>query len=180
MKKTALTIIAGLGVASSVIAGPATAGKTVKTVVPPVEPCFRDHELQLDVFAQYMHFTHAGTPPSRNGGGGGLGLNYFFCRYAGFGVDGSVNSLSHGLWDFTGSLILRYPLELGSVCVAPYAFGGGGVQTNGSTLGTGHAGGGLEWRVTPKLGIYGEGRYTWTTEHNEDSSQARLGLRFAF
>ena len=180
MKKIAFTLIAGLGVAGSVLAGPATAGKTDKTVTVPVEPCFRDHELQLDVFANYMHFTHAGTPPSRNGEGGGLGVNYFFTRYLGVGIDGSANSLSHGLFNATGSLIARYPLELGSVCLAPYAFGGGGVQTNGSTLGTGHAGAGVEFRVTPKLGIYGEGRYTWTTEHNEDSSQARLGLRFAF
>ena len=180
MKKIAFTIIAGLAVAGSVVAGPASAGKTDKKVVVPVEPCFKDQELQLDVFANYMHFTHASSEHSRNGGGGGLGLNYFFCRYIGIGIDASANSLAHGLFDATGSLIARYPLELGSVCLAPYAFGGGGVQTNGSTLGTGHAGAGVEFRVTPKIGIYGEGRYTWTTEHNEDSSQARLGLRFVF
>ena len=83
--------------------------------------------------------------------------------------------------DSTGSLILRYPLELGSFCIAPYALGGGGVQTGaGSTLGSVHAGAGLEWRATPKLGIYSEGRYTWTTEHAEESTQVRLGVRFVF
>ena len=181
MKKIAFTLIASLGVAGSVFAGPATAGKTDKKVIVPEEPCFRDQELQLDVFGQYMHFTHAGTGVKKNGGGGGLGLNYFFCRYAGLGIDASGDTVAHGLFDSTGSLILRYPLELGSVCLAPYVLGGGGVQTgSGSTVGIWHAGGGVEFRVTPKIGVYGEGRYTWAKEHNEESSQARLGLRFAF
>ena len=189
MKKIAFTLIAGLGVASSVLAGPATAGKSDKTVTVPVETCFRDHELQLDVFANYMHGTHSAVNRD-DGFGGGLGLNYFFTRYLGLGVDASANTLFRdtkgnnehdGVFNSTGSLILRYPLELGSLCLAPYAFGGGGVQTGaGSTLGSAHAGAGLEWRATPKLGIFGEGRYTWTTEHNEESTQARIGVRFAF
>ncbi len=189
MKKIAFTLIAGLGVAGSVFAGPATAGKTDKKVIVPVEPCFRDQELQLDVFANYMHGTHSAV--SRDDGfGGGLGLNYFFTRYLGLGVDASANTLFRdtkgnnehdGVFNSTGSLILRYPLELGSLCLAPYALGGGGVQTGaGSTIGIWHAGGGIEFRVTPKIGVYGEGRYTWAKEHNEESSQARLGLRFAF
>ena len=181
MKKIVFTLIAGLGVAGSVFAGPATAGKTDKKVIVPVEPCFRDREFQLDVFGQYMHFTHGKKNHTFDGGGGGLGFNYYFCRYAGVGVDVSGNSLSNGLGDATGSLLLRYPLELGSVCLAPYALGGGGVQTGaGSTVGTWHAGGGLEWRVTPKFGVYGEGRYSWAEKHNQETSQARLGLRFAF
>ncbi len=190
MKTIALTLIAGLGIAASAAAGPASSGKSdKKMVVPPVEPCFRDQELQLDVFANYMHGTHSAV--SRDDGfGGGLGLNYFFTRYIGLGVDASANTLFRdkkgnnqhdGVFNSTGSLILRYPLELGSLCLAPYALGGGGVQTGaGSTLGSVHAGAGLEWRATPKLGIYGEGRYTWTTEHNEESTQARIGVRFLF
>ena len=178
MKKTAITLVAGLGIAASTFAGQPISDK--KTVVP-VEPCFADRELQVDVFGQYQHFTNSKKSNNINGGGGGLGVNYFFCRYAGIGVDASGNSVAHGLFDATSSLILRYPLEMGSVCLAPYALGGGGVQTGaGSTIGIWHAGGGLEWRATPKLGVYGEGRYTWATERNEQSSQARLGLRFAF
>ena len=179
MKKIVFTLIAGLGVANSVFAGPHAVDK--KVVVPVAEPCFRDHELQLDVFGNYMHATHATASARTNGGGGGLGLNYFFTRYVGLGIDASGNTVLNGVFNSTGSLILRYPIELGSVCLAPYALGGGGVQTgSGSTLGTWHAGAGLEWRATPKIGIYGEGRYTWAKEHNEESSQARLGVRFAF
>ena len=187
MKKIVFTLIAGLGTASSVLAGPHTVDK--KVVVPVTEPCFGDHELQLDVFGNYMHGTHSAVHRD-DGFGAGLGLNYFFTRYIGLGVDASVNNLFRdkngnkqhdGVFDSTGSLIFRYPLELGSFCIAPYALGGGGVQTGaGSTLGSVHAGAGLEWRATPKLGIYSEGRYTWTTEHNEESSQVRLGVRFVF
>ena len=199
MKKIVITLIAGLGLASSVFAGQPIADK--KTVVP-AEPCFAERELQLDIFGNYMHFPNERFDPdndndfhiprhgehaSKDGGGGGLGLNYFFCRYAGIGIDASINSLSRGLWDFTGSLIIRYPLEVGSVCLAPYAFGGGGVQTDGTAIGIWHAGGGLEWRATPKFGVYAEGRYTWSDEDNDghgffhkDSAQARLGIRFVF
>ena len=48
------------------------------------------------------------------------------------------------------------------------------------------AGGGLEWRVTPRFGIFAEGRYTWTARYNgengtnDDNDRARLGLRLAF
>ena len=187
MKKIVFTLIAGLGVANSVFAGPHAVDK--KVVVPPAEPCFREHELQLDVFANYMHGTHSAVHRD-DGFGAGLGLNYFFTRYIGLGVDASVNNVfrdkngndNHdGIFNSTGSLILRYPLELGSLCIAPYALGGGGVQTGaGSTLGTWHAGGGLEWRATPKLGIYSEGRYTWPTERDEETVQVRIGARFVF
>ena len=178
MKKIAFALIAGLGITSSVLAGQPPADKN--TVVP-VEPCFQDREFQLDVFGNFQHFPNGKKQKTDNGGGGGLGLNYFFCRYAGLGIDASVNSLSHGLFDSTGSLILRYPLELGGVCLAPYAIGGGGVQTGvGRAAGIWHAGGGLEWRATPKFGIYGEGRYTWANKNRQETSQARLGLRFAF
>ncbi len=189
MKKIVFTLIAGLGVSSSVLAGPHAVDNKNKVIVPPAEPCFGDHEFQLDVFANYMHGTHSAV--SRDDGfGGGLGLNYFFTRYIGLGVDASANNLFRdkkgnnkhdGVFNSTGSLIFRYPLELGSLCLAPYALGGGGVQTGaGSTLGSVHAGAGVELRVTPKLGIYSEGRYTWTTEHDEESTQARIGVRFVF
>ena len=185
MKKTVIILIAGLGVAASGFAGQPVADK--KTVMP-VEPCFADRELQLDIFANYMHGTHSAVNRD-DGFGGGLGLNYFFTRYIGLGVDASVNTLFRdkkgntqhdGVFNSTGSLIFRYPLELGSLCLAPYALGGGGVQTGaGSTLGSVHAGAGLEWRATPKLGIYGEGRYTWAGG-DDDNTRVSLGLRFVF
>ena len=105
--------------------------KDYKQPVSPT-PCFRDQELQLDVFGDYFDFPHAddqlkhGRDPGIAGGGGGVGVNYFFMRYIGVGVDGSINSNRGGVADYTGKLIFRYPIETGGFCLAPYIFGGGG------------------------------------------------------
>jgi len=89
-----------------------------------------------------------------------------------------MTAMPAGVWNVDASLIARYPLELGTLCIAPYILGGGGVQTDGTTVGSWFAGGGLEWRVTPRIGIFGEGRYIWAED--TESANARLGLRFVF
>lgn len=175
MKKLTYSLLATVALAASGIAGTeVAAGKDYKTPAP--EPCFKDTELQLDLFASYTN------PVSRSryndGFGGGLGVNYFFTRYLGLGLSGSLYDSKGGVWNADASLIARYPLELGTFCVAPYILAGGGVQTDGVTVGSWHAGGGLEWRATPSIGIFGEGRYTWA--ENSDSASARVGLRFIF
>ena len=174
MKKNAFAFIACLGVATSAFAGHEMAtGKDYKN---PVEPCFHDQEVHLDVFGSYVNTQGGGLG---DGFGGGLGVSCFFQRYLGVGVDANVASVSDTLWTFSASLIARYPLELGSLCIAPYILGGGGVQTDGTTAGTVHAGGGLEWRATPSFGVYGEGRYTWAGS-NDDNARVSLGVRFVF
>ena len=177
MKSIAITCVAGL-VASSAFAGQSVAtGKDYKSPAPAPIPCFKEQELQLDLFASYTAFEDGQYD---DGFGGGIALNYFFTRYFGIGVDGNVlDGGASGVWDSTGRLLARYPLELGSTCIAPYAFGGGGVQADGTTVGTVHAGGGLEWRATPSFGVFGEGRYTWGGGDSE-AVQARLGFRFVF
>lgn len=181
MKKALFSLIAGLAVAGTSFAGhEVSSGKESKEYKQPiVEPCFKDRELQLDLFGSWTNF----HPRSQynDGWGGGIGVNYFFCKYAGVGVDGNgLEGGADGVWTATGSLILRYPLELGSFCVAPYILGGGGGLWDGTSAGTGHAGGGLEFRVIKqKLGIYAEGRYTWAGASN-DNAQVRTGIRFVF
>lgn len=174
MKKLAYSLVACLA-----FAGSAFAGKEIKEYKQPVEPCFKDTELQLDVFGSYTD-TSAGH--HTDGFGGGIGINYFFMRYLGVGVDGNVfDGGSAGVWNFSGSLIARFPVELGGLCLAPYVLAGGGYENNSVSVGTWHVGGGLEFRVVPeKLGIYAEGRYTWTTSSTDDQAQARLGVRFVF
>jgi opacity protein-like surface antigen len=175
MKKIALPFLACLALASSAFAGHEV--KETKDYKAPVEPCFQDKELQLDVFGSWVETRNSATRHS--GFGGGLGVNYFFMRYLGVGADGNISAASNGLWTFSGSLIARYPIE-GSLCLAPYAIVGGGFQTDGVNAGTWHAGGGLEWRVTHHLGVYGEGRYTWAGSHEEDNVRVSLGVRFVF
>jgi len=179
MKKIALPLIACLGLASSAFAGHEV--KETKEYKAPVEPCFKDQELQLDVFASWVDtHRHDNISGPKDGFGGGLGVNYFFMRYLGVGADANISAASNGLWTFSGSLIARYPIETGSICLAPYVLGGGGFQTDGINAGTWHVGGGLEWRATHHLGIYGEGRYTWAGAHEEDSARVSLGVRFVF
>jgi hypothetical protein len=178
MKKIALPLIACLGLASSAFAGHEV--KETKEYKAPVEPCFKDQELQLDVFASWLDCRRNVTNGSKDGFGGGLGVNYFFTRYLGVGADGNISAASNGLWTFSGSLIARLPIETGGICLAPYILGGGGFQTDGVNAGTWHAGGGLEWRATHNLGIYGEGRYTWAGSHDEANARVSLGVRFIF
>jgi hypothetical protein len=173
MKKIAFSILACLAVAGS-----AFAGKEIKEFKQPVEPCFKDTELQLDFFGSYTDTQGGGYS---DGFGGGVGVNFFFMRYLGVGVDGNVfDGGVNGVWNVSGSLIARFPVELGGLCLAPYILAGGGVEADGTTVGTWHAGGGLEFRVVPeKFGVFAEGRYTWAGGPH-DAAQARVGVRLVF
>ncbi len=173
MKKIAFTLVACIAVAGS-----ALAGKEIKEYKQPVEPCFKDTELQLDIFGAYVMTEGGGI---NDGFGGGVGLNYFFTRYIGVGADAMIfDGDAPGVWAFSGSLIARFPVELGGLCLAPYLLAGGGYQSGDAESGTWHAGGGLEFRIVPeKLGIYTEGRYTWVGG-SDDHAQARVGVRLVF
>ena len=214
MKTIALGFLASAIVASSALAGDEVVNKDYKQPAPP-STCFRDQEVQLDFFGSFMnlpyghdyYFQHFNNTPGfrdnqRDGGGGGVGVNYFFLRYFGVGVDGDFDSNVEGVANYTGKFILRLPIEAGGVCIAPYVFGGGGGESlfddhnvNGfanrnvrgeGTLGAWMVGGGLEWRITPMFGVFVEGRYTWTARYNGenglnfDNDRVRLGLRVAF
>jgi hypothetical protein len=114
----------------------------------------------------------------------------------------------------TGDFIMRLPLDdfWPSVHLAPYVFGGfGGVFTGagGNTINTssaaannrfnnassnvssdrilGTTGGGLEYRFTPHIGVFGEASYNFVGGggHNFNSSlknfiQTNFGIRYAF
>ena len=176
MNKIAFPLIACLALASSAFAGQEV--KESKEYKTPAEPCFKDQELQLDIFGSWTDA--AAHNSNRNGFGGGLGVNYFFMKYVGFGIDGDVyDGGHHAVADFTGRLIVRFPIEMGSFCIAPYAFGGGGIMFDDTTVGTWHTGGGLEWRATHTLGVFTEGRYTWGAEAN-NAVQVRAGVRIVF
>ena len=164
------------------------------------------------------------APYFRDGSGGGLGLNYFFARYFGIGVEGNwwdgcrggfngtasatdlvipsagtaadvaaaaraagANAVANAdgtvtirrsrrfgrnnktaAQQVTGSLILRYPFE-GTVCWAPYIFGGGGGIFDGKSTGFGHVGLGAEWRVTPYMGFFSDWRWEFTGGNTSDN-----------
>ena len=175
MKKLAIVALSAVVLAASAFAGqPVVTGKDYKAIP---EPCIKDIELQLDIFGSYTDARN-GSDYS-DGFGGGIAINYFFMRYLGVGVDGNIyDGDVGGAWSFSGRLIARYPID--SACLVPYAFVAGGVQTDGESSGTVGVGGGLEYRIVPqKIGIFGEGRYTWADNDN-DSAQVRVGLRVVF
>jgi hypothetical protein len=96
MKKLTLSLLTALVAFSTSFAGPAKSFKD-KTVVAP-ESFFKDQELQVDAFASYSDFRNGSL--YHDGFGGGLGVNYFFLRNVGVGVDGNVlGGNAHGVWN---------------------------------------------------------------------------------
>src|SRR5262245_25535934 len=87
--------------------------------------CYKDREVQFSLF--YSFSNH----PTNGGFGGGLGLDYFFHRYVGIGMEGNWfpgGEKDAVITQIIGNVTLRYPFELdaGRFSIAPYLFAGGG------------------------------------------------------
>jgi hypothetical protein len=203
MKKLILLIPMAIGlIAATSYAGDrmVSSGKESKAIkqTVPEETCFQDREFQLDLFGQYSvgEGPHQAGVMRDHGWGGGLGLNYFFMRQVGIGVDaawldvkestdfqrrgGNGNTALH---TFSGSLIVRFPID--HLCLAPYIYGGGGFEVDGKQWGSGHAGVGLEYRIKPnKVGLFVDGRWTYLGDRDERHDlnffSARAGIRLIF
>src|SRR6266478_9944805 len=170
MKKLTITLLASIALAATSLAGTEVFnGKDKKVVIPPT--CFNDKELQFDVFGAYAvgeGGSHAG-PIRDHGWGGGIGVNYFFSRYIGIGAEGYWIAADHNgavgggdtvVHNVNGSLIFRLPID--SLCLAPYAYLGGGAAIDGEDWAVGFAGVGLEYRVVPhKIGVFVDARWNY-------------------
>ena len=125
----------------------------------------------------------------------GIGVNYFFTRNVGIGVDATwlyakeasdtdgVEGDHTTIHNFTGSLIFRLPMD--ESCLAPYFFVGGGFHVDGEQWASAHAGVGIEYRIVPqKVGLFADGRWTYLGDRfgNDDLNffSTRLGVRFVF
>lgn len=179
MKKLTIALLTATVSVTGAFAG--TSAKTFKETVAPAPECkFRDQELQVDAAAV------GAFASSRPGWGGGLGVNYFFTKYIGIGVEQNIvgrenvgNSRGGSEWMTIGNLFLRYPIC--SLSLAPYAMvGGGGAYGTGRGYGFGHVGGGLEYRVTDNIGLFSDARYVYSAEDPKNALLGRAGLRFAF
>lgn len=145
---------------------------------------YRDHELSVDIFGtaslgQYSLDNISGSRVRQDTEvGAGVGLNYFFTRNFGIGVDAYSEDTSGPFIDSaSANAILRFPL--GRSGFAPYGFGGGGYQFDFDEVGFGQAGGGMEYRFSRTWGAFIDARYVFT-DKTEDYGLARLGLRLAF
>jgi len=178
---TALAIV-GMGIGSAVAGPMGTPAPTKGGKVVEIEPlpatgcaCF-DASCQVEFGAFYTH-TWADGGHLDNQDGGGISFGYFYNEYIGTRLAGSWIG-SQPIHDVTLSVVARYPVT--SLCVAPYAFGGLGGKFNSTNEFTGHAGGGLEWRLEALscTGIFCEGKYTWDDADGFTSLNA--GVRFNF
>jgi hypothetical protein len=207
MKKYIITGVMAAVAATSAFAGTTTASKEVA----PVEaPClFRDNEFQIDAFGLGDFYRGGADISGRPAWGGGLGLNYFFSRFIGIGIEQDLygrnskgnrsvgsNDFGYTRWATIGNLFLRYPIC--SMNLAPYIMLGGGANYGNvgggyvnypnsranrlAGQGFGHVGGGLEYRVTETIGLFSDARYLYSGVTGLNNSQLmwRYGLRFAF
>lgn len=115
--------------------------------------------------------------------GGGVGLNYYFLRYLGFGVEGDWLDGGETIHLVDGNVFLRYPITFNigekQRGLAPYLFGGYGTKFDGVKWGVAHAGAGVEFRICPGFAIFVDGRYVFG--HTDgDAGLFRSGVRFVF
>ena len=201
MKKLAFSLLAVATLGGTSFAGHemVASGKDYKQPIPEAT-CFLDRELQIDVFGAYADgnsSSHAG-PIRDHGWGGGIGINYFFTRNVGVGVDGiwldakenagagnNDNNDDGGkaFHNVTGSLIFRLPMD--ASCLAPYVFVGGGFHVDGDQWASAHGGVGLEYRIVPnKVGIFVDARWTYFGDRygagDQNNFLGKAGVRFVF
>jgi hypothetical protein len=140
---------------------------------------FRDNEFSADLFGSYTFADGSGR--LSDDWGGGLGLNYFVSRNLGLGLDAywwDGDRISNEVVTaVSGSIILRLPMD--SVHLAPYLLGGAGGTFSGVDQLTFHGGLGMEYRFTPHVGTFVDGRYVFADDTN-NYGLVRFGFRYAF
>jgi hypothetical protein len=145
---------------------------------------YRSSELSVDAFGsgslgEYT-INHLSSDRVRHNTrfGVGAGINYFITRNIGIGADAySQNTTGAFIDSASASLILRFPL--GQSGFAPYAFGGGGRQFEMAEAWFAQAGGGIEYRFTPHVGVFIDARGVVPKE-SRYYGVARFGVRLAF
>ena len=135
------------------------------------------------------------------------GVNYFFTRNFGVGLEGSAlratgkNSNNDVSGDFGLNLIGRLPIANTGWAAYEFAGIGGFVPGSGNNifnttingfsrtirgnnnddiLFQGHVGLGVEYRFTRNIGAFADGRYTFVEKGSNDYGLIRTGVRFAF
>jgi len=184
MNKTLSLLAAILMTASLSSAGQAVSSK--KVVVAPDDCRFRANEWQVDASVVGA----GGNYNNKSGGGvgGNVGVNYFFTKFIGIGVDDSVggfwpssNSGVQGVDSLQADLLVRYPICAWNL--APYLMIGGGASWGTASQGDGNVGGGVEYRFTPNIGLFADCRWLYggsTSAGQLSMALPRVGLRFAF
>lgn len=167
-----------MAIVSFALVATTIAGTDYKKNVIEEETCkFRSNELQLDLFGSGA-FYQQGEPLW----GGGAGLNYFFLKYVGIGVEQTLAAREDNTeWGTFGNVFFRLPIC--SWSIAPYAMAGLGAIYSDTSEGTlaGTVGGGIEYRITDNIGIFTDARWLYHTQNGDSGAVlARTGIKFAF
>ena len=184
MNKTLSLLAAALMMTSLSFAGEAVSSK--KVVIAPDDCRFHANEWQIDASTVGSSGVYGGQ--GKQSLGGNLGVNYFFSKYLGVGVDNSVagyrNAAQTGgvqaIDRLQADLLLRYPIC--SWNLAPYVMVGGGAAWGPLSQGNGNVGGGIEWRFMSNLGFFADCRWLYGNNGSASLTAAmpRAGFRFSF
>jgi hypothetical protein len=148
------------------------------------EDMYRANEFSVDLFGGGTLDEHdidrlSGARIHNDGRLGlGAGGNYFFVKNLGISGEAySENPHPKVVGEASGSVVLRFPI--GESGLSPYIFGGGGHQFEPQTATFAHGGAGLEFRFSPNVGVFADGRWV-STDRIGNYGMARAGFRFAF
>ena len=175
MKKFILTLTATLAAASLAVAGSdMKSSKNFKNEVAAPEPCFSAGEAIFGLFGGYV-FVDESLEGYDDSFGGGAELLYAVTNN--IVVGGEYYAFDDKPTHAANAVVqVRFPMD----CLAPYVFGTAGILVDGESTFAVGGGAGLEYRLSPKLGIFGDGRYVYGDGGDETSIFVRAGLRFAF
>ena len=142
---------------------------------PPAEQLFKAHEIQLSLYGTGTIATDAREKEAVSIGTG-IGADYFITRGLGFGARAETSDASSSFIDrSSGRVIARAPLW---DRVAPYGYVEGGYDFEEDRVFAG-SGGGVEFRFTKGVGVFGELGLETTTRGGA-TGRAAAGLRLAF
>jgi hypothetical protein len=110
--------------------------------------------------------------------GAGAGINYFFTRNFGLGLDGYSEDTSGEFVD-SAALNLIFRLPIGESGFAPYIFGGATRQFDRVRQWAGDAGGGFEFRFDQHWALFVDARYV-IADKTDNYGVGRGGLRISF
>lgn len=184
MKKLILALFSMLTLATSLTAGPIVYNPTPPPTAVVPSSLYRDMEFFVDVYGSYLKqygYDVCGCDDKkRDGWGGGISVGEYFIPHVGLRADANFSSVDEARTQVCADLLLRYVIP--GTGFAPYALIGGGIENkSGSTDALFRAGGGLEYRLNSKFGLFTEASYAWIfNDDNTEDLTVKAGMRFVF